>query len=161
MDPNVCREHLESLLIEEAGTLARLEPLLEKEHELLTANDVDELERTGAARQACVAQLMRLADERRALCRMLNLPDDLAGLDQLRAWCDPQQSLKSRWAECAERAARCRGLNERNGALVSARLKRVQGLLNVITGRAGQPQVYARQGGFEPPGRNENVLATA
>ena len=48
MDPRICREHLERLLIEEAATLARLEQLLEKEHEFITSNDVDALEKADA-----------------------------------------------------------------------------------------------------------------
>ncbi len=47
-----------------------------------------------------------------------------------------------------ERADRCRVANDRNGALVTARMSRVQGMLDIVTGRAGQPKVYGRQGGI-------------
>lgn len=160
MDPGVCREHLENLLAEESGALAQLETLLEREHELLIANDVDGLDRAGEARQGRVGDLVRIEDERRSLCRMMNVPADMTGLERLLAWCDPSGTLKPRWADCAQRAARCRNLNDRNGALVTARLKKVEGLLDILTGRAGQPKVYGRQGAFEAPGRNARVLAT-
>ena len=159
MDPGVCREHLEKLLAEENAALAQLETLLDREHELLIANDVDGLDRAGEARQACVGTLVRAEDERRSLCRMLNVPPDHQGLERLLAWCDPSRTLRRRWAECSERATRCRQLNDRNGALVAARLKRVEGMLEVLTGRA-QPKVYGRQGAFEAPGRSARVLAT-
>ncbi|HEY5808710.1 MAG TPA: flagellar protein FlgN [Povalibacter sp.] len=159
MDPHICREHLERLMVEEAGTLARLEELLDKEHEFLLANNVEELERAGEARQGCIVALIAIEDERRSLCRMMNVPTDASGLDRLLTWCDPSRQLKSRWAACADRAARCRGLNDRNGALVAARLKRVEGMLDVITGRASQPKVYGSKGGYEAPTRTDRVLA--
>jgi flagellar biosynthesis protein FlgN len=160
MDANVCHEHLAKLLTEEVGALAQLEELLDREHALLLDNNIDELDRAGELRQACVTALIRIEDERRNLCRMLNVPADMHGLQRLLSWCDPTSGLRLRWAECAERAARCRNANERNGALVSARLKRVEGLLDTLTGRANQPKTYGRQGGYDVSGRSAHVLAT-
>lgn len=160
MDPRICYEHLEKLLTEEAGTLARLEELLDKEHELLLANDIDELERAGEARQSCIIALVGIEDERRSLCRMMNVPADHLGLEKLLNWCDPSHTLKSRWGACAQRATNCRSRNDRNGALVTARLKRVEGMLGVITGRANQPKVYGSKGGYDTSGRSEHVIAT-
>lgn len=160
MDPSICREHLQKLLGEESSALTQLEALLDREHELLLANDVDGLDSTGAARQECVGSLLRVEDERRSLCRMMNVPTDSHGLERLLRWCDPSSSLQRRWADCAERAARCRDHNERNGALVTARLKKVEGLLEVLTGRANQPKTYGRQGLYESRGANARVLAS-
>lgn len=159
MDPHVCRDTLERLLVEEAATLTRLETLLDKEHEFLIANDVEQLERAGEARQSCIGALVAIEDERRSMCRMMNISADAVGLDKLLAWCDPSNELKRRWAACADRAARCRGLNDRNGTLVSARLKRVEGMLDVITGRANQPKMYGSKGSYEVSGRSPNVIA--
>lgn len=160
MDPVVCRDHLDKLIAEESGALDQLQQLLDREHELLVANDVDALERAGQARQNCVGELMRIEDDRRALCRALNVPADVTGLDRLLAWCDPSKTLRRRWAECAERATSCRKLNDRNGALVAARLNRVQGMLDIVTGRADQPKVYGRQGAFQTQARAARVLAS-
>ena len=159
MDPSVCRDHLAKLIAEEHKALTSLERLLDKEHEHLLANDIEALDRTGDARQTCIADLVRIDDDRRTLCRMLNIPTDDAGLEHLLKWCDPSRSLRARIAECGQRAGHCRNLNERNGALVAARLKRVEGLLDVVTGRANQPKVYGSKGGYEISGRNANVLA--
>lgn len=160
MDSSACRELLERLLAEEVSALTRLEALLDKEHEFLVANDIEALERAGDDRQVCVGILVRVEDERRSLCRMMNVPADPAGLEKLINWCDSSRTLKTRWATCADRAMRCRNLNDRNGALVTLRLKRVEGMLDVITGRASQPKVYGRQGGYEISGRSEHVIAT-
>lgn len=160
MDPGVCREHLQKLLAEEFNALSQLETLLDREHDLLVANDVDGLDSAGEARQACVGELLRVEDERRSLCRMMNVPTDVQGLERLLRWCDPSNSMQRRLGECAQRAARCRELNERNGALVTARLKKVEGMLDVLTGRANQPKVYGRQGLFQQPRATARVLAS-
>jgi flagellar biosynthesis protein FlgN len=159
VDPSMCREHLAKLVSEEGKALTRLEGLLDQEHEHLLANDIDALDRTGEARQTCITDLLRIDEDRRTLCRMLNMPIDQAGLKRLLSWCDPNHSLEARIADCAERAGRCRNLNDRNGALVTARLKRVEGILDVVTGRAQQPKVYGRQGGYEATSRSAMVLA--
>lgn len=160
MNPSICREHLDKLFAEEAGALLRLEELLDKEHGFLLANDVDEFERTGEARQACIANLVRIEDERRSLCRMMNVSADRVGLEKLMGWCDPSRTLKPRLSACSERAGRCRALNDRNGALVTVRLKRVEGMLGVITGRAGQPKMYGRQGTYESTAPKSRLNAT-
>jgi flagellar biosynthesis protein FlgN len=159
VDPSVCREHLSKLISEETKALTRLEGLLEKEHEHLTANDIEALDRAGDERQVCVGDLVRIDDDRRTLCRMLSMPTDNIGLERMLKWCDPAATLQPRIADCADRAGRCRNLNDRNAALVTARLKRVEGLLDVVTGRSSQPKVYGRQGGYEVSGRSATVLA--
>lgn len=160
MDPVACRDHLDQLLAEESSTLEQLQQLLEREHELLVANDVEGLDRAGRSRQSCIGTLLRIEDDRRALCRAMNVPADMHGLDRILAWCDPSKQLRRRWSEVAERATRCRAANDRNGALVTARLNRVQGMLDIVTGRAGQPKVYGRQGAFENQPRTGRVLVS-
>lgn len=160
MDPVVCREHLDKLIAEESSTLDQLLQLLDREHELLVANDVEALERAGHARQNCIGALLRIEDDRKSLCRALNVPADVHGLDRILAWCDPSKQLRRRWSEINERATRCRTANDRNGALVTARLNRVQGMLDIVTGRAGEPKVYGRQGAFQSQPRSGRVLVS-
>ncbi len=147
MQASVCREHLDKLIAAETEVLARLEGLLDQEHEVIRNNDIDGLERTGDARQNCIVELARIQVERRTLCRMMDVTMDPQGIERLLQWCDASHELQARWATCADRARRCRDANERNGALVSARLKRVEGLLDVLTGRthAAQP-IYSASG---------------
>ncbi len=151
MQPQACREKFARHLADEIELLGVLEQQLGHEHELLASNDVEGLDKASTARQQTVANLLRLDDERRGLCRVLNLAPDREGLAALVAWCDPQGSLASGQAECATRAQRCREQNDRNGALVSARLTRVSGMLGMIAGgdtRANtyQPHNAARAG---------------
>jgi len=149
MQPGPCREQFAQLLSDELAGLTELAALLEHEHELLVANDVTALESAMHARQGCVTRIMKVDEERRSLCRMLGYAADLPGMERLLRWCDPQATLAARWSECAARTVKCRELNDRNGALVSARLKRVQALLGVLIGRGRESNTYGRRGASE------------
>ena len=156
------RAHLAQLMNEEAGTLQELETLLTREHQILARNEhVEALEDACAARQICMGTLLRIQEERRALLRMLGLTVDNAGIEALLQQCDPVDSLREKWRTCADSARRCRELNDRNGALVHSRMRRVEGMLEIITGsRPGTP-VYGRQGQLDTSPAGYMVAAEA
>jgi len=160
MDPTVCREHLNTLLAEEAGLLGTLEALLDREHAVLQTQDVAALNATALERQERIGALAQLEEQRRSLCRLHGHSPDLAGLEKLMTWCDPSGSLISRLRLCAQGAARCRELNDRNGTLVNARLKRVEGLLGVLTGRDQRSMTYGPKGAYVSE-RSGRVLGAA
>jgi len=159
LEANTCREALASLIHQEVSALDELAGLLDREHGLLVANDVATLETVMQERQDVVGRLLRTEEERRSLCRMHGRGVDAAGIDDLMAWCDSQGSLRAKWADCAKGATRCRELNDRNGALVNARMKRVETLLGVLTGGSQETPTYGPKGAYSTsrPGR---VLAT-
>ncbi len=142
----VCREHLGTLLTEEIESLSDLEELLKREHEVLAAKNVAAIERAALVRHDKMGQLARTEEQRRALCGQHGFTPDWHGLESLMQWCDPHGTLLSRLRECAQRATRCRDLNERNGVLVSARLKQVEGLLAALTGAPQTPVTYGPNG---------------
>jgi len=141
--------------------LAQLEDLLEREQEVLKSKDVAAINATALERQERIGALARLEEQRRTLCTLHGQTPDLPGLEKVMAWCDSKGSLIPRLRECAERAARCRDLNDRNGTLVNARLKRVEGLLNVLTGRANSVHTYGPKGACAPSSRSGRVLGAA
>jgi flagellar biosynthesis/type III secretory pathway chaperone len=142
VDAALTRDHLARLLAEENGALAEFESLLDREHAALQGRNIDALEKLSDARQSSVTRMLKLEEERRSLCSMLGYETDLAGLARLIAWCDPRRSLIAAYDECATRARRCRDLNDRNGILVGAQMKRVEGLLGAITGSSSAPRAY-------------------
>ena len=146
MDPAVCREHLSVLLREEIALLGQLESLLADEARILETSDIRALEGTTCARQERMGALARLEEQRRSLCAMHGFPADRDGLETLLAWCDGDGSLVESLRECALLAMRCRDLNDRNGIVVSARLKRVQGMLGALTGRPVRQDTYGPKG---------------
>lgn len=122
-DPTLCREQLATLMAEQNTHLAALEALLKQEHDLLQARDPEGLEKAGAARQQSMAHILRVEEERRALCRDAGYADETSGLHGLLAWCDPTGLLVPVLQEYRERTQRCRELNDRNGFLVNGRLQ--------------------------------------
>ena len=146
MDAALTRDTLARLLAEENTALAEFAALLEKEHVALRGRDIDALETLAEARQASVVKLLKIEEERRSLCSMLGYDTDLAGLSRLLAWCDPAHTLGKQYAECATRARDCRDLNTRNGVLVGAQIKRVEGLLGAMTGTHSEPRAYGPRG---------------
>ena len=161
MDPAVCREHLATLLREESQLLADLEALLEQESRIIETSDIKILETTTHARQERMGALARIEEQRRSLCAMHGYSADRAGLEGLMGWCDSEGALLSRLRECAERAVRCRDLNDRNGIVVAARLKRVEGMLDTLTGRPTRSDTYGPRGYAGPAKRPGRVLGAA
>ena len=148
MDPAQCRERMSKLITEESGGLMQLGELLEHEHGLLAAGDVVNLEAAINERQRCVGRISRVDDERRDMCRALNLSLDAQGLEQLLRWCDPQGVLATRWAEVAAAATRCKVLNDRNGALVSTQLQHVRARLGTLLQSTRETLTYRRNGSY-------------
>ena len=159
MEPAACRERLSQLIAEEAVSLDELAALLERERESLTANDVAALDATMRERQRCVGRVLRADDARRALCQELGRPADIAGLEQILRWCDPQGTLAAGWKRCAAAAGRCRTLNDANAALVGARLKHVEARLAALLRDRGEPVTYGQKGGYAA-GRLGRVVRT-
>ena len=146
MDPGVCREHLTELFRDEAVLLVELEELLSREARILELSDIQQIEQTTRARQERMGALARLEEQRRALCALHGFAADRAGLQAVMAWCDPRGTLTEPLRQCAARATRCRELNDRNGVLVAARLKRLESMLGALTGRPSRPDTYGPRG---------------
>jgi flagellar biosynthesis/type III secretory pathway chaperone len=161
VDPAVCREHLATLLSEEAALLGELEELLRRESGILETSDVQALETTTRARQDRAGALAHIEEQRRSLCALHGFSADRAGLEGLIAWCDAEGTLLPRLRECAERAVRCRDLNDRNGIVVAARLKRVEGMLGALTGRPTRSDTYGPKGYKSTANRPGRVIGAA
>jgi flagella synthesis protein FlgN len=161
MDPTQVREKLGNLIKDENVALNELSTLLDREHGFLEANDVTSLEAATRERQRCVARIFRVDEERRALCRDMGRDVDLKGLEDLLRWCDPRGSLAGSWAQCSEAAARCRTLNDRNGALVAARLKHVQARLGTLISSRRDASTYGPKGAYSQASTGRVLTAEA
>ncbi len=147
MDAILCRDHLTRLLAEEAGALQDLKTVLEKEHGFIVSDDIEALDSTGAERNTCISSLLRIDAERLSLCRSTGRVADNAGLLSLIDWCDPTGLLQQRWKANTAIIRHTRMLNDRNGALVNNRLKRVEVMLDTLNGDQGRDEkVYSARG---------------
>lgn len=142
MDASNCLNQLGRMLAEETRLLGQLELQLQNEYRLLVAGDVEGLEQAADARQASVVALARLDEDRRGLCRMLGKGDDQVGLADLARWCDPTGSLASAHAAAAQQAQHCREQNDRNGALVNARLNHLHTMMDKLDGNKSASGTY-------------------
>lgn len=136
------RQHLTRILDEESRLLSELEALLRDEAAILKGDDVDAIARIGSTRQRCVDALTRLDGERADSCRMLSFGEGRGALNRLYGWCDAGGTLEAKWRANLKIARRCQQLNDTNGAVVTAKLSRVQQLLMVIRGTPA-PAVYS------------------
>ena len=159
MDAALTRDTHGRLLAEENVALSEFESLLDQEHGALARRDIEALESLAESRQASIIRLLKIEDERRSLCGMLGYDTDLQGLSRLIAWCDPSRTLARPYDECATRARKCRDLNDRNGVLVGAQIKRVEGMLGALTGTASEPRSYGPRGQSNPYASAGSVLS--
>jgi flagellar biosynthesis/type III secretory pathway chaperone len=146
MDQQTCRSQFAVLIEEETNALGELAALLEREYAHMKDNDVESLGEAMRLRHQCVARILKADDQRRAICRALGRPHDLKGLEALLKWCDPQGTLLPAWQACTAAAARCRGLNDRNGALAGARLQNVQARLGALVDGRRESVTYGPRG---------------
>ena len=56
------------------------------------------------------------------------------------------RTLARPYDECSRRARKCRDLNDRNGILVGAQIKRIEGMLGALTGAGAEPPGYGPRG---------------
>jgi flagella synthesis protein FlgN len=146
MDATLCREHLGELIREELKLLAQLQDLLEEERQVISSGDLKRLQRSTELRQQRVAALAETEQQRRSLSTLHGQTPDAAGAERLLKWCDPQFTLAPLLRESRVRVLKCRDLNNRNGALVAAHLKRVDQRLQALRGRADRAATYGPRG---------------
>jgi len=157
VERDASRECLASLLSEEAAGLRQFEALLEREHQALAAQDMEKIQSTARTRQEQLGSLAQIEEQRRALCRLHGHSDDKPGLEALMSWCDPDGSLLPTLSDCAQRALRCRNLNDRNGALVTAMLRHVERRLAVLRGESNMTVIYGPRG-YSAAGQSKRIL---
>lgn len=146
MDHLATRQLASRLIGEERTLLERFAQLLEREAAALRTDEVAVIEGAGADRQECSSALLGLDEERRNACRMLGFGDGRDAFERLLAACDPSGDLERRWQSSRELLLRCKDLNDRNGAVVTAKLRRVEALLVTLRGGDAGPRVYGAGG---------------
>jgi flagellar biosynthesis/type III secretory pathway chaperone len=142
--PGDVRQHLSQILAEEAQLLAELESVLERETGILAGDDAQAIQNIGSNRHRCVDALSRLGAERTETGRLLSFGADATGLNKLFDWADPSTTLRARWSVNLKLARRCKALNDKNGAIVAAKLDRVQKLLGHLRGVNPAPVYSSR-----------------
>lgn len=141
---NELRSRLDKLLDAGLTATAELSGLLKAERRALEQQDSEALEGAAAAKGQCLEALELLENERSALLKNANFPDDHAGMDALQDWCDPGGMLQTRWHRYLEVAGECRQANMTNGAILRLRHQQIASALATLSGR--RPETYGPSG---------------
>ena len=122
----------------------QLAQVLEAERTALDARDSDALDQAGTRKQALMLQLEQLDAERRQLAS--EQPAVAA-------------AATSAWSKVVQRLQYCHLLNQRNGSVVSQRLNQTRRALAVLTGHAGESELYGRSGELHASLRSQVLAA--
>ena len=123
----------------------QLVQVLEVERTALDTSHSDALDQAGPRKQALMQQLEQLDAERQLLSR--EQPALSAALEPV-------------WARIVQSLRHSHLLNQRNGSTVNQRLTQVRQALAVLTGHAGESELYGRSGELHASLRSQ-VLAAA
>lgn len=141
-------QHLDRVLTEEGRLLGELEGVLHQESDILRGEDTEAIASIGNSRHQYVDALSRLDAERGSTCRMLSFGTGPEAMARLLEWADPSGQLKLQWSRNLDIARRCKRINDQNGAIVTAKLGRVQQLLGKLRGGSTPPVYNARGARF-------------
>jgi flagellar biosynthesis protein FlgN len=119
--------------------------VLEAERAALDTANNAALDHAGARKQALMQQLEQLDAERQQLSREQPALAD---------------ALEPVWARIVQSLRHSHLLNQRNGSAVNQRLSQVRQALAVLTGHAGESELYGRSGELHASLRSQ-VLAAA
>jgi flagella synthesis protein FlgN len=122
----------------------QLAQVLEAERAALVTGNSEALDQAGARKQALMLQLEQLDAERQQL-----------GREQTAT----QSELEPVWAGIVQSLRHCQLLNQRNGSAVNQRLNLVRQALAVLTGRAGESELYGRSGELHASPRSHALAA--
>lgn len=111
-------------IADEVAAFEAFSTLLDTEHAALLAGDLDAVVRVAATKAERVMQLSGLAERRLAALRTAGFAGNRKGMAEwlLLASGPRQGELSDLWNRLLEAAARAQALNDRNGALIQARM---------------------------------------
>jgi flagella synthesis protein FlgN len=122
----------------------QLAQVLEAERTALDSRDFDALDQAGTRKQAIMLQLEQLDAERQQLA--CERPAVAAASTPL-------------WSKVVQKLQYCHLLNLRNGSVVSQRLGQTRRALAVLTGHAGESELYGRSGELRASLRSQVLAA--
>jgi flagella synthesis protein FlgN len=135
---------LASVLAEMQLRADELQSTLEAERAALDRADAEALDAAGNRKQALMQQLEQLDAERQLLQRQQPVGDAVR---------------ESRWAQVLQVLRHCHALNQRNGSLVNQRLAQLRQALAILTGHAGESELYGSSGELHGSLRSKSLAA--
>ena len=141
-----CRSSLAAVIRDSQAQAAELEALLAAEQSALRDRDSDALENVAAKKLGCVSALDELESTRRGIAVTAGFTTDPAGMSDLLAWCDQDDSLQREWTALLDAANRCERQNRSNGAVTHVRAQQLRAALAILSGNPDATQIYSPSG---------------
>lgn len=148
MHPSDSRQQMKTLLEREIESASRLLAILQKEHSVLTNNDVAGLEKLVPEKQALVAMLEKLGRQRTQLLDAGGGGGNRQVLERYLQQCDSEarHPLAKLWDQLQALAGECQHQNEVNGGILEIGRRHVQRVLSILRGQANQAELYGPDG---------------
>ena len=137
-------------LAEEKTLLQQFVDVLKKEQSALSSGRIDELPGCTEQKAQLVADLNRLAEQRRTFLSSHQLSNDKAGVDR---WCashPDQKDAARQWADILSFASEARELNRLNGVLIQLRMQHNIRALEALQGGKDALDLYGPDGQSTP-----------
>lgn len=129
-------------LKDELSGAQALRGVLEREAEVLTSLQVDELDGVVEAKQTAVATLQTLADRRNAAVGALGFQSDATGVVTFMKQGAPTPALQELWGQLEVEITACSELNRHNEMLNRGGQRRIQQLMRLLRGESAEPLTY-------------------
>lgn len=153
----------ELLLRDLYETMSELSVVLDSEHQALTAEDVDSLQKAAAGKEHLSDKVEQLEAHRCALLQARGLDNDLAGMKRLieQASSHKEDELFKIWNMVAELAQECTAKNKLNGIIIEAKRRHTNAALSILQGyQSDQTELYDAEGATVQ-NKNNSTIARA
>lgn len=137
---------LTQLLTKQTSLAQKLLDKLTDEHEVLSSNDSDSLDRVVEQKQVLMQQLETgMTTINHALSEQ-GFSADISGLDSLLQQLPENTPLHRQWHKLQELAKQCQEKNMVNGGIVCLKQRHIRQALDILTGNQSSKNTYDKQG---------------
>ncbi len=134
-----------------------------READALDTRSSGNLQSIARDKERVISRINLLTQQQNSFLKTINLPDGDNGLRQLVdkvSKSDPQLAeLKTFWMKISERLAKCRHLNEQNGARIELLNCHAQRSLEILKGQSHLPYTYGPTGMKQKDQSNHSTVS--
>jgi len=130
------RINLELMLRDMYESMSELSVVLDSEHEALVSQDVEQLQKAAADKEALSDKVEQLESNRTAMLKAQGLDNDLASMKQLIQQSSgyDENALFKIWNMVAELAQECTAKNKLNGIIIETNRRQTNAALSILQG---------------------------
>jgi flagellar biosynthesis/type III secretory pathway chaperone len=142
MSSEVFQRSLFDALRDELSGAESLRAVLEREAEVLTSLQIEDIGAVVAQKQEMVAALQEAAERRNAAVEALGFKADASGVMAFMEQGEPTAALQGVWRRLEAEISACAELNRHNEMLNRGGQRRIQQLMRLLRGEPAEPLTY-------------------